>query len=63
MARFSARPINPSRVMRVGSVEPGLHQVSQPEHAAQAVRVRVDVGNKYDPIGRLEAGQEPVRTA
>src|SRR5207253_3102192 len=33
----------------------------QPDHAAEAVRVGVDVGNEDDTLGVLQPGQEPVR--
>ena len=43
--------------------EPGLDQVGQPEHAAEAVRVGLDVGDEDDPIRGPQPGEEPVRPA
>ena len=51
IARFSARLMRPSRVMTCRLAESGFDQVGQPEHAAEAVRVRVDVRNEDDSFG------------
>src|SRR5262249_53568117 len=37
-----------------------FHQVRQPQHRAEAVRVRVDVGDEGDEVGAFQTGQELV---
>ena len=41
--------------------EPGLDQVGQPEHAAQAVRVGLDVGDEGHARGVLQPREKTIR--
>jgi hypothetical protein len=43
--------------------EAGFHEERQPHHAAQAIRVGVDVRDKRDPGGIFQTCQEPIGTA
>ena len=46
-----------------GFPEPRFDEVGQPEHAAEAVRVGLNVGHEHDPFGGLQPGQEAVGPA
>ncbi len=40
-----------------------FHQMGQPEHAAEAVGILVDVRHKRNAAGLLQAAEKPIRTA
>ena len=63
MARFSARVTSPSRVMIVCLAEARFDQVGQPEHAAEAVRVRIYVRDEDDSFRLVKSDEKTIRPA